>query len=182
MGAEYDAMVLDVMMPKKDGYTLVEELREKEVSIPVLFLTARDSVADRVTGLDLSLIHILKDCSVTVGGDIKAEGTGKGIGIAVGLVGAVMNSRSMNESMEISGNTIKVNGDIWGEGVSGNYIIGLIGGQLKFGTYKPDKLIIENKDVYKRQVYMRSMVSRKSHHLMMYINHSKMDKIVLWRF
>lgn len=53
MGAEYDAMVLDVMMPKKDGYTLVEELREKEVSIPVLFLTARDSVADRVKGLDL---------------------------------------------------------------------------------------------------------------------------------
>ena len=86
----------------------------------------------------------IKDCSVTVGGDIKAEVTGKGIGIAVGLVGAVMNSRSMNESMEISGNTIKVNGDIWGEGVSGNYIIGLIGGQLKFGTYKPDKLIIEN--------------------------------------
>ncbi len=53
LGAEYDAMVLDVMMPKKDGYTLVEELRGKGVDIPILFLTAKDSVADRVKGLDL---------------------------------------------------------------------------------------------------------------------------------
>lgn len=53
LGAEYDALVLDVMMPKKDGYTLVRELRAQEVDTPVLFLTARDSVADRVTGLDL---------------------------------------------------------------------------------------------------------------------------------
>lgn len=53
LGAEYDALVLDVMMPKKDGYTLVRELRAKGVDTPVLFLTARDSVADRVTGLDL---------------------------------------------------------------------------------------------------------------------------------
>ncbi|MBM6830374.1 response regulator transcription factor [Anaerotignum lactatifermentans] len=53
LGAEYDAMVLDVMMPKKDGYSLVEELRAKGVDTPILFLTARDSVADRVKGLDL---------------------------------------------------------------------------------------------------------------------------------
>ena len=53
MGAEYDAMVLDVMMPKKDGYTLVQELRAQGSGLPVLFLTARDSVADRVKGLDL---------------------------------------------------------------------------------------------------------------------------------
>lgn len=53
LGAEYDALVLDVMMPKKDGYTLVRELRAQGVDTPVLFLTARDSVADRVTGLDL---------------------------------------------------------------------------------------------------------------------------------
>lgn len=53
LGAEYDAMVLDVMMPKKDGYSLVEELRTKGVDTPILFLTARDSVADRVKGLDL---------------------------------------------------------------------------------------------------------------------------------
>lgn len=53
MGAEYDAMVLDVMMPKKNGYELVTELRDKGEDIPVLFLTAKDSVADRVKGLDL---------------------------------------------------------------------------------------------------------------------------------
>ena len=53
MGAEYDAVVLDVMMPKKDGYTLIQELRDKGKDIPVLFLTAKDSIADRVKGLDL---------------------------------------------------------------------------------------------------------------------------------
>ena len=53
MGAEYDAILLDVMMPKKDGYALVEELRRRGDDTPVLFLTARDSVADRVRGLDL---------------------------------------------------------------------------------------------------------------------------------
>ena len=53
LGAEYDAILLDVMLPKKDGYTLIRELREKGTDTPVLFLTARDSVADRVHGLDL---------------------------------------------------------------------------------------------------------------------------------
>lgn len=53
LGAEYDAMILDVMMPRKDGFTLVRELREKGVDTPILLLTARDSVADRVEGLDL---------------------------------------------------------------------------------------------------------------------------------
>ena len=53
LGAEYDAVILDVMMPKKDGYTLVQEIRSQGIDTPVLFLTARDSVADRVKGLDL---------------------------------------------------------------------------------------------------------------------------------
>ena len=53
LGAEYDAVILDVMMPKKDGYTLVQEMRSQGIDTPVLFLTARDSVADRVKGLDL---------------------------------------------------------------------------------------------------------------------------------
>ncbi len=52
-GAEYDGVVLDVLMPKKDGYTLVREMRERKNDTPVLFLTARDSVNDRVKGLDL---------------------------------------------------------------------------------------------------------------------------------
>ena len=52
-GAEYDAILMDVMLPGKDGFTIVGQLRDRGVDTPVLFLTARDSVADRVTGLDL---------------------------------------------------------------------------------------------------------------------------------
>ena len=50
---EYDVILLDVMLPKRDGYQLVADLRGKGVDTPVLFLTARDSIADRVKGLDL---------------------------------------------------------------------------------------------------------------------------------
>lgn len=52
-GAEYDAILMDVMLPGKDGFSLVSAMRERGMDTPVLFLTARDSVADRVTGLDL---------------------------------------------------------------------------------------------------------------------------------
>lgn len=52
-GAEYDGIILDVMMPKMDGFMLVRELRERGDDTPVLFLTARDAVEDRVKGLDL---------------------------------------------------------------------------------------------------------------------------------
>lgn len=52
-GAAYDAMILDVMMPRLDGYELLKQLREKGIDTPVLFLTARDAVSDRVKGLDL---------------------------------------------------------------------------------------------------------------------------------
>ena len=52
-GAEYDAILMDVMLPGKDGFSLVSGMRERGMDTPVLFLTARDSVADRVTGLDL---------------------------------------------------------------------------------------------------------------------------------
>ena len=53
LGTQYDGILLDVMLPKKDGYTLVQELRAKGDDTPVLFITARDSIADRVRGLDL---------------------------------------------------------------------------------------------------------------------------------
>ncbi len=50
--AEYDAIILDVMMPKADGFYVLEKLRERGKTTPVIFLTAKDSVADRVKGLD----------------------------------------------------------------------------------------------------------------------------------
>jgi heavy metal response regulator len=51
-GAEYDVIVLDVMLPKKDGVEICRALRERGVRTPVLMLTARDAVEDRVRGLD----------------------------------------------------------------------------------------------------------------------------------
>jgi two-component system OmpR family response regulator len=49
---EYDAVVLDVMMPGLDGFETVRRMRSEGVWLPVLMLTARDSVEDRVRGLD----------------------------------------------------------------------------------------------------------------------------------
>ena len=49
---DYDAVILDIMMPKRSGLQVVEQLRRQGNQTPVLFLTARDSIDDRVTGLD----------------------------------------------------------------------------------------------------------------------------------
>jgi len=53
LAAQFDLLLIDVMLPKKDGWAVVEELRSKGVHTPILFLTARDSVPDRVKGLEL---------------------------------------------------------------------------------------------------------------------------------
>ena len=50
--AEYDAIVLDILLPKMDGLTLLQELRNRRIRTPVLVLTARDAPEDRVRGLD----------------------------------------------------------------------------------------------------------------------------------
>lgn len=50
--AEYDAIVLDIMMPRMDGLQVLRKLRADNNQIPVLLLTAKDRVEDRVTGLD----------------------------------------------------------------------------------------------------------------------------------
>ncbi len=49
---EYDAIILDIMMPGADGYNVLQVLRSTGKTTPVLFLTAKDSIADRVKGLD----------------------------------------------------------------------------------------------------------------------------------
>ena len=51
--SEYDVIVLDLMLPGKDGFTVLRELRSGGVRTPVICLTARDAVDDRVKGLDL---------------------------------------------------------------------------------------------------------------------------------
>jgi DNA-binding response OmpR family regulator len=52
-GSPYDLVVLDVMLPRRDGFAVLKTLRQQHVDTPVLLLTARDSVPDRVIGLDL---------------------------------------------------------------------------------------------------------------------------------
>lgn len=56
---EYDALILDVMLPGMDGYTLLRRLREEENKIPVLMLTARSGLEDRVCGLDAGADYYL---------------------------------------------------------------------------------------------------------------------------
>ena len=51
--AVYDCIVMDIMMPKKDGLTTLKEMRAEGDMTPVLFLTAKDTVEDKVTGLDM---------------------------------------------------------------------------------------------------------------------------------
>ncbi len=48
----YDAIILDILLPRKDGITLCRTLRQRSVTTPILMLTARDTTEDRVQGLD----------------------------------------------------------------------------------------------------------------------------------
>ena len=50
---EFDILILDVMMPHFDGFTVIQKLRQMNVETPVIFLTARDSLSDKVRGLTL---------------------------------------------------------------------------------------------------------------------------------
>ena len=50
--APYDAIILDIMLPVKDGLAVCRALRERHINTPVIMLTARDAVSDRVRGLD----------------------------------------------------------------------------------------------------------------------------------
>ena len=50
---DYDLLILDVMMPKKDGFTLASEIRKEDESIPIIFLTARASEEDRIRGFQI---------------------------------------------------------------------------------------------------------------------------------
>ncbi|MDE7454889.1 MAG: response regulator transcription factor [Clostridia bacterium] len=49
---DYDVIVLDVMMPKMDGFEVASKLRQNKCNVPILMLTAKDEVASRVKGLD----------------------------------------------------------------------------------------------------------------------------------
>lgn len=53
MSIDYDAVILDVMIPKMSGFEVLKKVREMKIETPVLFLTARDSVEDIVFGLNI---------------------------------------------------------------------------------------------------------------------------------
>ncbi len=50
--SNYDLIILDIMMPKKDGYEVTKYLREKKINTPILMLTAKGTISDKVRGLD----------------------------------------------------------------------------------------------------------------------------------
>jgi DNA-binding response OmpR family regulator len=52
IGGRYDAIVLDVMLPRRDGLSVVREMRRQAIRTPVLLLTSRDTVDDTIAGLD----------------------------------------------------------------------------------------------------------------------------------
>ena len=52
-GPNYDLIVLDLMLPKRNGFEVLKTMRQRRIQTPVLVLTARDAVADKVAGLDL---------------------------------------------------------------------------------------------------------------------------------
>ena len=56
----FEALVLDVMLPKLDGFTLLDEARAAGVTAPVLFLTARDALPDRLRGLEAGGDYLVK--------------------------------------------------------------------------------------------------------------------------
>ena len=53
LAENYDGIILDIMMPKRDGLEVLKELRGQGVTTPVLFLTAKSEIADRIQGLDI---------------------------------------------------------------------------------------------------------------------------------
>ena len=52
LSGQYDIIILDIMLPKMNGYEVVQEMRLKKVATPVLMLTAKDDISDKVAGLD----------------------------------------------------------------------------------------------------------------------------------
>lgn len=53
LAESYDGIILDIMMPKKDGFEVLKTLRQKGINTPVLLLTAKSEVEDRIAGLDM---------------------------------------------------------------------------------------------------------------------------------
>jgi two-component system copper resistance phosphate regulon response regulator CusR len=63
---DYDAVILDVMIPVRDGFQVCRDMRSAGIAVPVIMLTARDTVQDRITGLDSGADdYLIKPFAVT---------------------------------------------------------------------------------------------------------------------
>lgn len=63
---DYDAVILDVMIPGRDGFQVCRDMRSAGIDVPVIMLTARDTVQDRITGLDSGADdYLIKPFAVT---------------------------------------------------------------------------------------------------------------------
>lgn len=86
----YDVIILDIMLPSQDGMQVCQELRAKKVNTPILMLTAKDTVEDRVTGLDKGADDYLvkpfafSELLARIRALLRREGTSKSPEIRVG--------------------------------------------------------------------------------------------------
>jgi len=86
----YDLIILDIMLPVKDGIEVCRELRAKKISTPILMLTAKDAVEDRVKGLDTGADDYLvkpfafSELLARVRALLRREGTSKSPELRVG--------------------------------------------------------------------------------------------------
>ncbi len=86
----YDCIILDLLLPRMDGFEVCRELRARKVNVPILVLTARDSVEDRVHGLDsgaddyLVKPFALEELRARLRALLRRESPDRGAGLAVG--------------------------------------------------------------------------------------------------
>ena len=75
LAGQYDLIILDVMLPKVDGFQVAQRLRAAHVSTPILMLTARDDVSDKISGLDCGADDYMTKPFDT--GELMARGQGE---------------------------------------------------------------------------------------------------------
>lgn len=134
----YDAIVLDVMLPEKNGFEIIKTIRQEGVKTPVCFLTARDSLEDRVKGLDL-------------GGDDYLVKPFQAAELIARVKALLRRSGSLGIDQAITYETIKLNGKEYPIEISNQQL------KLTLKQYELLEFLIQNKGAIltKEQIYDR---------------------------
>lgn len=134
----YDAIVLDVMLPEKNGFEIIKTIRQEGIKTPVCFLTARDSLEDRVKGLDL-------------GGDDYLVKPFQAAELIARVKALLRRSGSLGIDQTITYETIKLNGKEYPVEISGQKL------KLTLKQYELLEYLIQNKGAIltKEQIYDR---------------------------